>query len=329
MEQLEKTIARGDSTTAPVDTTRPRVLLVDDQPARLLTYEAVLEGVGVECVRAHSGKEAFEKLLRDDFALILLDVSMPEMDGFETARLIREHPRFEHTPIIFVTGVHITELDSLRGYQVGAIDYISVPIVPEILRSKVALLVELYRRRAELEMLNRDLETTRARLEAERSKTLASSQAQLQASEARYRAIFEHPMALTVVLEAVRDESNGIIDWCYVDANDHALRRLGYCREALLNRRLSATEPDRVEFLRPLCSKVLVDQSPQQYEARIGESDYLMSLFPMGENTIVRSGWDITTQKQSEAALRLRDSRSRALLQLADRFRTLSSPVEL
>src|SRR5262249_44148002 len=109
-----------------------------------------------QCVRALSGTEALERLLRQTFALILLDVSMPGMDGFETARLIREHPRFERTPIIFITGVHITELDMLRGYEAGAIDYIAVPIVPEILRSKVALLVELYRRRAELEALSRN-----------------------------------------------------------------------------------------------------------------------------------------------------------------------------
>lgn len=167
MNQIEKKITPGDPAPSSENIPRPSVLLVDDQPARLLTYEAILSGVGVDCVRALSGKEALDKLLRSSFALILLDVSMPEMDGFETARLIREHPRFEHTPIIFVTGVHVTELDSLRGYEVGAIDYISVPIVPEILRSKVALLVELYRRRAELERLNRDLENTRARLEAE------------------------------------------------------------------------------------------------------------------------------------------------------------------
>ena len=176
MKQIEKKITPGDLATAPSENTpRPSVLLVDDQPARLLTYEAILSGVGVDCVRALSGKEALDKPLRSSFALILLDVSMPEMDGFETARLIREHPRFEHTPIIFVTGVHVSQLDSLRGYEVGAIDYISVPIVPEILRSKVALLVELYRRRAELEMLNRDLESTRARLEAERRRADAGT----------------------------------------------------------------------------------------------------------------------------------------------------------
>lgn len=156
----------------------PGVLLVDDQPARLLTYESVLEGVGVRCVRALSGKEALARLLHDKFAVILLDVSMPEMDGFETARLIRQHPRFEQTPIIFITGVHVTDLDTLRGYAAGAIDYISIPIVPEILRSKVALLVELYRRRAELETLNKELAAAHERLETERNVALLSANAQ-------------------------------------------------------------------------------------------------------------------------------------------------------
>ena len=134
------------------DLSLPSVLLVDDQPARLLTYEAILEGVGVNCVRPPSGQQALHKLLTDTFALILLDVSMPETDGFEIARFIREHPRFERTPIIFV-GIHVSELDTLRGYEAGAIDHISVPIIPEMLRSKVALLVDLYRRRAQLEAL--------------------------------------------------------------------------------------------------------------------------------------------------------------------------------
>lgn len=130
------------------------ILLVDDQSARLLTYESILEPVGVRCVRAHSGEEALGCLLQEKFALILLDVSMPGMDGFETARLIRQHPRFEMTPIIFVTGVNVTELDALKGYDAGAMDYILVPVVPAILRSKVAVLVELYRKRRELDRAN-------------------------------------------------------------------------------------------------------------------------------------------------------------------------------
>jgi len=150
------------------DGTVPHVLLVDDQPARLLTYESILEGVGVRCIRALSGREALEQLLKYSFAVILLDISMPEIDGFETARLIRAHHRFAHTPIVFVTGVHLSALDTLKGYEVGAIDYIQIPVVPEILRSKVALLVELYRRRAELEQLNQQLEQARQKLEMER-----------------------------------------------------------------------------------------------------------------------------------------------------------------
>src|SRR6201992_4301120 len=157
MSDLNSEESQTQARAAPAeDPTIPRVLLVDEQPARRLTYESLLSGVGVTCVRALSGEEALTRLLKQRFALILLDVSMPGMDGFETARMIREHPRFERTPIIFVTGVHISELDTLRGYEVGAIDYISVPVVPEILRSKVALLVELYRRGKELETLNRE-----------------------------------------------------------------------------------------------------------------------------------------------------------------------------
>ena len=143
---------------------RVNILLVDDQPARLLSYETILEGLGQNLVRAHSGLEALEKLMRDDYAVVLLDVSMPGMDGFETASLIHEHPRYEKTPIIFVTGVHVTELDRLKGYKLGAVDYVYIPVVPEILRSKVEVLVELHCKRLELQTLNRSLEVANARL---------------------------------------------------------------------------------------------------------------------------------------------------------------------
>jgi signal transduction histidine kinase len=142
------------------------ILLVDDQPSRLLTYESVLSGFGWNLVSARSGLEALDKLMRQEFAVVLLDVSMPDMDGFEAARLIHEHPRFEKTPIIFVTGVHVSELDRLTGYKVGAVDYVSIPVVPEILRSKVAVLVELYLKRRELRELNRTLALANERLAA-------------------------------------------------------------------------------------------------------------------------------------------------------------------
>jgi PAS domain S-box-containing protein len=207
--------------------------------------------------------------------------------------MIREHPRFERTPIIFVTGVHVSELDSLRGYEVGAIDYISVPVVPEILRSKVALLVELYRRRKELEALNSTLESTRAQLEIERN-------AQQRESEARYRAIFENPMALTVVIRAVRNEVGEVIDWEYLEANQNALRVFGRTYDQLLGRRLSISLPERALQLMPLCARTLAEGMPQRYEMRAGGTDFVMCLFPMGKDTLVSSGFDITARVLAE-----------------------------
>jgi signal transduction histidine kinase len=140
------------------------ILLVDDQPARLMSYESILSDLGQNLVMAHSGKEALAMLMADEFAVVLLDVNMPGMDGFETATLIHEHPRYERTPIIFITGVHVSELDRLQGYKLGAVDYVAIPVVPEILRTKVAVLVELYCQRRELRQLNRSLAEANARL---------------------------------------------------------------------------------------------------------------------------------------------------------------------
>ncbi|MGH7451145.1 MAG: response regulator, partial [bacterium] len=130
------------------------ILMVDDQPGKLLSYEAMLEELDENLVLARSGREALQYLLKQDFALILLDVIMPEMDGFETARLIRQHPRLEQMPIIFVTALSTSDLDRHKGYALGAVDYVFVPVVPEILRAKVSVFVELYRKRQELQSLN-------------------------------------------------------------------------------------------------------------------------------------------------------------------------------
>ncbi|NUS37600.1 MAG: response regulator [Lysobacter sp.] len=139
------------------------ILLVDDQPGRLLTYRAILEPLGEKLVEASSGMEALKRLMDDEYAVILLDVNMPGMDGFETASLIHQHPRFEKTPIIFVTAVNVTDMDRLRGYKLGAVDFVMVPVIPEILRSKVMVLAELYRRRRQLQQANIALEAEKAR----------------------------------------------------------------------------------------------------------------------------------------------------------------------
>lgn len=155
------------------------ILLVDDQPARLLSYETILQSLDQNLICASSGAEALEWLLKEEFAVVLLDVNMPGIDGFETAKLIHQHPRFERTPIIFVTGVHQSELDTLRGYEHGAVDYVYVPVSPVILRSKVAVLVELHCQRLQLQRLNSNfadanarLELSNAQLQAERALTL-------------------------------------------------------------------------------------------------------------------------------------------------------------
>ena len=130
--------------------------------------------------------------MESDYAAILLDINMPGMDGFETAALIHQHPRFEKTPIIFVTAVHVTDLDRLKGYELGAVDYVYVPVVPEILRGKVQVLIELYRQRRELERLNQqlaadELANANAALQAEKARELEALNADARAGERRAR----------------------------------------------------------------------------------------------------------------------------------------------
>ena len=133
------------------------ILMVDDQPAKLLSYEVMLEELGENLLKATSGREALEMLLKTDVAVVLMDVSMPELDGFQLAEMIREHPRFQKTAIIFISAVHLTDLDRLKGYERGAVDYISVPVIPDLLRAKVSVFAELHRKARQLEILNQEL----------------------------------------------------------------------------------------------------------------------------------------------------------------------------
>jgi PAS domain S-box-containing protein len=163
------------------------ILLVDDQPAKLLSYEVILRDLGENLLKANSAQEAFQHLLRTNVAVVLVDVFMPDLDGFELARMMREHPRFQKTAIIFISAVLLTDLDFLRGYRYGAVDYISVPVIPEILRAKVKVFAELYRKTEQLERLNRELEQR----VVERTAALEASTAELRKSEERLRLAFE------------------------------------------------------------------------------------------------------------------------------------------
>jgi signal transduction histidine kinase len=133
------------------------ILMVDDQPSKLLSYEAILAELGENLIKATSGREALECLLKTQVAVVLMDVSMPELDGFELAEMIRQHPRFQKTAIIFISAVHLTDLDRIKGYERGAVDYISVPVIPDLLRAKVSVFAELHRRAQQLEVLNGEL----------------------------------------------------------------------------------------------------------------------------------------------------------------------------
>jgi PAS domain S-box-containing protein len=134
------------------------ILMVDDQPAKLLSYETILAELDENLISATSGRQALDLLLKHEIAVILMDVSMPDLNGFELAEMIHQHPRYQKTAIIFISGVHLTDVDRIKGYQRGAMDYISVPVVPELLRAKVGVFAELYRKTRDLQNLNAELE---------------------------------------------------------------------------------------------------------------------------------------------------------------------------
>ena len=175
------------------------VLLVDDQPDKLLAYDVILDELKENLVKASSAREALQFLLKNDVAVILIDVCMPELDGFQLAAMLREHPRFKETAIIFISAIHLTDVDRLRGYAMGAVDYVPVPVIPEVLRAKVKIFVELYRKTRQLEQLNSQLEghvaERTAELEASNQRLLQSEQGRSLALAAGQMGSWEFDMA--------------------------------------------------------------------------------------------------------------------------------------
>jgi PAS domain S-box-containing protein len=193
--------------------------MVDDQPAKLMSYEVILGELGENLIKATSAGAALNVLLKTDVAVVLMDVSMPDVDGFELADVIRQHPRFQKTAIIFISGVHLTDSDRIQGYRSGAVDYISVPVIPEVLRAKISVFVELHRKTRMLEALNRDLELR-----------VAERTAELRKSEAEFRIRAE---LIEVASEAiiVRDGAGLIQFW-----NSGAENLYGWRREEAIGR---------------------------------------------------------------------------------------------
>jgi two-component system, NtrC family, sensor kinase len=272
---------------------RVNILMVDDQPAKLLSYEVILGELGENLIKATSAKEALNILLKTDIAVVLMDVSMPDVDGFELADLIRQHPRFQKTAIIFISGVHLTDSDKIQGYRSGAVDYISVPVVPEVLLSKIAIFVELHRKTRLLESLNRDLE----RRVTERTEELRKSEEQF-----RLRAELIELASDAII---VRDGDGGIQFW---NAGAEAL--YGWSREDMLDQ-------DMHQIL-----KTVFPHSKEEVEAALRErgswQGHLTQTTKSGSEIVVacRKTWndkgnavlevcrDITAQLRAEEALR-------------------------
>jgi PAS domain S-box-containing protein len=194
--------------TAPA--TLINILAVDDKPANLIAVEAALDGLGQNLVKAQSGEEALKHVLDTDFALILLDVQMPGMDGFETAALIRQRERGRHVPIVFLTAAY--QFDSMRGYSLGAVDYLLKPLVPGILKAKVAIFIDLFKRAEQIRLQEQTL-----RERAEKA---------LSASQANYRLLFDNNPRPMWVYDT---DTFG-----FLAVNDAAVEKYGYPREEFL-----------------------------------------------------------------------------------------------
>ena len=280
--------------SAPVN-----ILLVDDTPSKLLTYEIVLAELGENLIKASSVEDALGVLLKTDVALLLTDISMPGADGFELARLTREHPRFREIPIIFISSYAQSDLDRLRGYASGAVDYLTAPVAPDVLRAKVKVFIDMFRKQRELQALRSELE---ARVES-RTARLETLTKHLSESEDRYRSLF--------------DNANDIV--ATVD-RDFRITAINPAVQRILMRQRSWSEhcspvivpKDDLATLVAMLRRKLAGEPSTHYEVRVFEKGRERQLAlevnsrlmfskdgkPVGIHAIAR---DITERKEAEA----------------------------
>jgi PAS domain S-box-containing protein len=272
---------------------RVNILMVDDQPAKLLSYEVILSELGENLIKATTASEALSILLKTDVAVVLMDVSMPDLDGFELADVIRQHPRFQKTAIIFISGVHFTDSDKIQGYRSGAVDYISVPVVPEVLRAKIGVFVDLHRKTRQLEMLNNELE----RRVTERTEELRHREEQF-----RTRAEL---LELATEAIMVRDLDGAIQFW-----NTGAETLYGWKREEVMGREIHAV----LQTVFPM-SKDEIEAELQEHKTWQGNlvqrtkdgSEVIVACRKTVNhegNSVLEVSRDITAQLQAEEALR-------------------------
>jgi two-component sensor histidine kinase len=255
------------------------ILLVDDQPSQLLSHAVILRELGERLVTARSGREALQKLMDEDFAVILLDVNMPDMDGFETAGLIHQHPRFERTPIVFVTAAQASTLDRLKGYRLGAVDYVEVPVVPEILRSKVAVFVDLNRQRRDLQRLNDALQAEIAQRRSAEEAVRHAREKEVLLQEIHHRV----KNNLQIITSLLRMQSRTVQDPAFSDALLECQNRVAAM--ALIHDKLyRARDLARVsfpEYVRDLTNNILTSYTLPASSVRVNlevDDDLSLSL---------------------------------------------------
>ncbi len=299
--------------------TKVNILLVDDRPENLLALEAMLEELGENLVKAHSGEEALKYLLKEDFAAILLDVQMPGMDGFEVAALIKQREKTQYIPIIFITAISRSDEHVYKGYSAGAVDYIFKPIVPEVLRAKVSAFVDLFRKTQQIQQqsrmieaanrelerqleevrrLNHQLEIVNQEMQAEITERKRVEDA-LQRSERLYRTLAQHlPQAAVFLFD---------LDLCCMIAEGNLLEVSGYSSEIEGKAISEVLPPDLAEFWLPQCTAALAG-SGSAVEQQFGASTYFVQTVPVKneQNEILAAMGviqDITVLKQAQEAI--------------------------
>ena len=269
------------------------ILMVDDQPAKLLSYEVILADLGENLIKATSASEALSILLKTDIAVVLMDVSMPDLDGFELADVIRQHPRFQKTAIIFISGVHLTDSDKIQGYRSGAVDYISVPVIPEVLRAKISVFADLHRKTRMLEALNNELE-----------RRVNDRTEELRRSEEQFRSRAE---LLELATEAImmRDLEGKLIFW-----NSGAEALYGWKREEVLGHDLHTVLSTVFPVSRDIIGADLAAGKPWRgnlIQKKKDGSDIVVAcrkVMNYENDAVLEVNRDITAQLQAEEALR-------------------------